>query len=214
MESICLILPKERLRHSNIKNGINKKMKVIDTFIPDLKILIPDVYEDQRGYFYESFNKIKLSESGLHFDFIQDNQSKSSYGTIRGLHFQTEPYAQAKLVRVIEGEILDIAIDLRKNRETFGNVYSLKLSSVNRKQLLIPRGFAHGFGVLSEYAVVLYKIDNIYKPEYERGLKYNDAFFNINWEIPQNLIVLSEKDKKNEDFNLNETYFDQNNFIN
>jgi dTDP-4-dehydrorhamnose 3,5-epimerase len=182
-------------------------MNIVDTPIKDLKIITPDIFEDQRGYFFESYNQIKLSEQGLHYDFIQDNQSKSSYGTIRGLHFQSEPYAQAKLVRVVEGEIIDVAVDLRKSSETYGKSFSVELSAANRKQLLIPAGFAHGFGVLSKHAVVLYKIDNIYKPDFERGIKYNDPYFQINWKIPQDLIILSQKDKNNEDFIVDEAYF-------
>ncbi len=182
-------------------------MKVIDTFIKDLKIIIPDIFEDHRGYFFESFNKQKFFEHGLKFDFIQDNQSKSGYGTIRGLHFQKEPYAQVKLVRVLFGEIIDVAVDLRASSQTFGKSFSVKLNDENKKQLLIPRGFAHGFGVLSETAIVMYKIDNIYKPESECGLMYNDEHFKIEWEIPDISIILSEKDKKNKLFSFQDIYF-------
>jgi len=184
------------------------KIEIIDTFIKDLKIIIPEIFEDHRGYFYECYNKSLLDQNGLNYDFIQDNQSKSQYGTIRGLHFQTCPYAQAKLVRVMEGEIIDVAIDLRASSQTFGKAFTLKLSADNRKQLLIPKGFAHGFGVLSNFAIVQYKIDNVYNPQSERGIIYNDPHFNLDWEIPDKDIILSEKDQKNEFFERNRSYFE------
>jgi dTDP-4-dehydrorhamnose 3,5-epimerase len=184
------------------------KIEIIDTFIKDLKIIIPEIFEDHRGYFFECYNKPLLDQHGLNYDFIQDNQSKSQYGTIRGLHFQVNPFAQAKLVRVMEGEIIDVAIDLRTSSQTFGNAFSLILSADNRKQLLIPKGFAHGFGVLSNFAIVQYKIDNVYNPKSERGIIFNDPNFRIEWGIPKKDIILSEKDKKNEYFERTRTYFE------
>ncbi len=182
-------------------------IEVIDTEFKDLKIILPDIYIDNRGYFFESYNKNSLNSYGLDFDFIQDNQSKSDYGTIRGLHFQTNPCQQTKLVRVLQGEILDVVVDLRSSSLTFGKTFSILLNDINRKQLLVPRGFAHGFAVLSKSAVVLYKVDNLYNPKAERGIMYNDPSFNINWEVPSSERILSDKDKKNELFNPNEIYF-------
>jgi dTDP-4-dehydrorhamnose 3,5-epimerase len=183
------------------------KIEIIETEFKNLKIIIPNIYTDNRGYFFESYNKICLNEYSLNFDFIQDNQSKSEYGTIRGLHFQAFPYQQTKLIRVLQGEILDVVVDLRSSCNTFGKVFSIVLSDSNRKQLLVPAGFAHGFAVLSISATVLYKVDNIYNPNAERGIIYDDPLLNINWQIPFSERILSEKDKKNELFNPNEIYF-------
>jgi len=171
-------------------------MQFIKTEIEDVIIIEPKVHEDERGYFYESFRQDKLDEFlGYKINFIQDNESKSSYGTLRGLHFQLPPQAQTKLVRVIEGEVLDIAVDIRKNSPTFGKYISLILSDKNRKQLLIPHGFAHGFITLSNEAIFSYKVDNYYSPQHDRGIAYNDPDIDINWMIMSDDIILSKKDK-------------------
>lgn len=172
-------------------------MKVIKTDIEGVLIIEPVVFEDERGYFFESYNKEDLKKQGVDYDFIQDNQSKSCYGTIRGIHFQKGEYAQAKLVRVLEGKVLDVAVDLRKNSKTFGKYVSVELSAENRRQLMIPRGFGHGFSVLSETAVFAYKCDNVYNKASEGGLRFDDPSLEIDWKIDLNKAVLSEKDKNN-----------------
>lgn len=172
-------------------------MKVIKTDIEGVLIIEPIVFEDERGYFFESYNKEDLKKQGVDYDFIQDNQSKSCYGTIRGIHFQKGEYAQAKLVRVLEGKVLDVAVDLRKNSKTFGKYVSVELSAENRRQLMIPRGFGHGFSVLSETAVFAYKCDNVYNKASEGGLRFDDPSLGIDWKIDLNKAVLSEKDKNN-----------------
>ena len=171
-------------------------MVVRNTPIKDLLILEPQVFEDSRGYFFEAYNKQKLVNAGLNIDFVQDNQSKSSYGVLRGLHFQKNPKAQTKLVRVLEGAIFDIAVDCRIGSPTFGKWFGIELSSENKKQLLVPQGFAHGFSVLSQTTIVFYKCDELYSPEYDAGIAYNDPTLNIDWKIPAENIILSEKDKK------------------
>jgi len=182
-------------------------MKVIKTNIPDLLIIEPRVFEDDRGYFFESYNLKTFISGKIDFNFIQDNQSKSQFGVIRGLHYQLEPFAQTKLIRVLEGEILDVAADIRKNSPTFGKWQGVQLSATNKKQLLIPKGFAHGFSVLSTSAVVFYKCDYYYKPEAERGIIFNDPALNIDWKIELNKIILSEKDKNLPDFQNAEKNF-------
>jgi len=182
-------------------------MIVTKTGIDDLVIIEPTVFEDNRGYFYESYNKKAFEKHNLFYDFIQDNQSKSKYGTIRGLHFQIGQYAQAKLVRVLNGNILDLAVDLRKHSKTFGKSFAIELSEKNKKQLLVPRGFAHGFAVLSDTAIVSYKIDNIYKPDFERSIMYNDLSLNIDWKIDKKDVIISEKDKSENVFSIDKTYF-------
>jgi dTDP-4-dehydrorhamnose 3,5-epimerase len=182
-------------------------MKTEKTGIEDLLIVMPQLFKDSRGYFFESYNKQKFIENNLQFDFIQDNQSKSQFGTVRGLHYQTEPFAQAKLVRVLQGKIIDVAVDLRNKSKTFGKHFSIELSEENQKQLLIPRGFAHGFSVISKEAVVLYKIDNIYSPEHERGIAFNDPSLGIDWKLKNNEFIVSEKDKMNNVFHASEIYF-------
>lgn len=172
-------------------------MPFIETGIPDLLIFQPRVFEDARGYFFESYNKNVFLSQGLNYEWQQDNQSSSSFGVIRGLHFQVPPKAQTKLVRVLEGAISDVAIDIRKGSPAYGKAYAIELSAENKLQILIPRGFAHGFSVISETAVVLYKCDAPYDKSYEKGLLYNDPQLNINWRIPENKIILSEKDKIN-----------------
>lgn len=172
-------------------------MKVSKTEIEGVYIIEPQVFEDARGYFFESWNKAKLKEQGIDYDFIQDNQSKSCYGTIRGIHFQKGKYAQAKLVRVLEGTVLDVAVDLRPDSKTFGKHVAVELSAENKKQLMIPRGFGHGFSVLTPTATFAYKCDNVYCKESEGGLLYNDPALAIDWKVPEDKVILSEKDKKN-----------------
>ena len=164
------------------------------TMIKDLVIITPQIFEDDRGYFFESYNEKKLSELGITTKFIQDNQSYSTYGTLRGMHLQKGEHAQAKLVRVTRGKVLDIVVDLRTNSETFGHSFSTTLSEENNKQLYIPRGFAHGFVVLSKAAVFQYKVDNYYHKESEAGFMYNDPELSINWKIDEKDIKLSKKD--------------------
>lgn len=170
-------------------------MKIIQTHIPGLIVIEPDVYSDQRGYFYESYNEAKFKENGITARFVQDNESKSSKGTIRGLHYQLNPKAQTKLVRVIEGIVYDVAIDLRKGSPTFGKWHGEVLTADNKKQFYIPKGFAHGFSVLSETAVFAYKCDDFYSKENERGIRFNDPTLNIDWKIAEDLSIVSEKDK-------------------
>jgi len=169
-------------------------MKLENTFINDLVVLIPLVFEDERGYFFEAYNKSKLEQLGIQTDFVQDNQSFSKKGTLRGLHYQNPPFPQTKLVRVLEGEIMDVAVDLRKDSSTFGKHFGIILSSDNKKQLLVPRGFAHGFSVLSETAVVQYKCDQYYNKESEGGIRYDDPTLNIDWGMDLASAIVSEKD--------------------
>jgi dTDP-4-dehydrorhamnose 3,5-epimerase len=170
-------------------------VKVIKTQLEGVFIIEPRVFEDDRGYFYESFNEKRFAEEGMNFRFVQDNQSKSSYGVIRGLHYQIEPHAQTKLVRVLQGKIIDVAVDIRKGSPTFGKWVKVLLSEENKKQLLMLKGFAHGFSVISEIAVIMYKCDSFYVPEAERGIIYNDKTLNIEWEIDPSDISVSAKDK-------------------
>ena len=164
------------------------------TDIEDLIVIVPPIYKDERGYFFEAYNKEQFLKNGLSFDFIQDNQSFSNKGVIRGLHFQIGPYAQTKLVRVLEGEILDVVVDLRLDSKTYGHTFSVVLSAENKKQLLVPAGFAHGFSVLSETASVMYKVDQVYNKESERGIRYDDPILNIDWQIAPDKVVVSDKD--------------------
>ena len=169
-------------------------MAFIKTDFPGLLVFEPKVFEDSRGYFYESYNEKNFAAEGIHIKFVQDNQSKSSYGVIRGLHYQAEPHAQTKLVRVFQGSILDVVVDIRQGSPTYGKVFSIELSADNKKQLLVPKGFAHGFSVLSETAEVLYKCDAFYNKESEQGIIYNDRDLNIDWKIPSDKALVSEKD--------------------
>lgn len=164
------------------------------THIPGLLIFEPKVFEDRRGYFFEAYNEKEFITAGSNTKFIQDNQSKSSYGVIRGLHYQLNPFAQTKLVRALEGKILDVVVDIRKGSPTFGQSLCIELSGLNNKQLFIPAGFAHGFSVLSETAVVLYKCDVFYNKESERGFIFNDPALNIEWLIPNGKEIVSNKD--------------------
>lgn len=164
------------------------------TDLSGLLIYEPYVFEDSRGYFFESFNEEKFKKEGIDVRWVQDNQSLSSYGVIRGLHYQLPPFSQSKLVRVLNGKILDVVVDIRKGSPTYGKVYSTVLSGKNKKQLFIPKGFAHGFSVLSKKAEVFYKCDTNYNKESEAGIVYNDPALHINWKIPVNDVVISEKD--------------------
>lgn len=164
------------------------------TDIDGLLIFEPGVFEDRRGYFFEAYNQQTFQNQGIDLQFVQDNQSRSSYGVIRGLHYQLNPHAQFKLVRVLEGIILDVAVDIRKGSPTFGRHFSIELTAENRKQLLIPAGFAHGFSVLSDVATVLYKCDALYNKGSEAGIRYNDPTLNIDWKILTGMEVVSEKD--------------------
>ena len=171
-------------------------MKFTLTKIKDLIILEPKISEDNRGYFIESYNQKKFEKIVGKVLFVQDNESKSSFGVLRGLHFQKPPFDQAKLVRCIEGKVLDIAVDLRNGSKTYGQYLAIELSSENKKQLFVARGFDHGFLVLSEFAIFTYKVDNIYAPNYDSGICWNDPTLNIDWGIDKSQIVVSEKDSK------------------
>lgn len=171
-------------------------MPIIQTEFPGLIIFEPTVIKDSRGYFFESYSERVFQAEGITARFVQDNQSKSSFGVIRGLHYQLNPYAQTKLVRVLSGKILDVVVDIRTGSPTYGKVFSLEISAANNKQLLIPKGFAHGFSVLSETAEVMYKCDQFYNKESEAGILFNDATLNIDWQIPTGKAIISEKDKQ------------------
>ncbi len=171
-------------------------MKVTETHIPGLLIVEPDVFEDDRGYFFEIYQKERYFNNKITNDFIQDNESKSSYGVVRGLHYQLAPYAQSKLVRAIQGSVFDVAVDLRKGSPTFGQWFGVELNDVNKKQFLIPRGFAHGFSVLSETAIFSYKCDNCYNKESERAINMNDPKLDIDWKIGQAQQIVSGKDNE------------------
>lgn len=171
-------------------------MKIRETGIEGLMIIEPKVFEDSRGYFFESYHKVRLEEHGITYDFIQDNQSRSSFGVIRGLHYQKEPHAQTKLIRVTEGTIFDVAVDIRPDSSTFGHWFGLEISDKNHLQLLIPAGFAHGFSVLSQHTTVFYKCDTYYHPASETGLRFDDPDLMIDWKIEMNSAVISEKDLK------------------
>ena len=183
-------------------------MQVTETKINGLYIIEPKVHKDSRGYFFESFNFNSLNRQGLNFNFIQDNQSNSQYGVIRGLHFQKDPFSQTKLLRVLEGKIFDVALDMRKSSADFGKWFGIELSNENKKQLLIPKGFAHGFSVLSETAVVLYKCDTYYHPESESGIRFDDKNLNIDWKITKGKEIVSDKDSVLPNFNDSDYYFD------
>ena len=173
-------------------------MEVLKTAIEGLLIIDPTVFGDSRGYFFESYNKQRFNEAtGLDIDFVQDNQSKSCYGVLRGLHFQKPPYAQSKLVRCVKGKVLDVAVDIRKSSPTFGKYVAVELTEDNHRQLFIPHGFAHGFVVLSEEAIFQYKCDNFYHKESEGAIAWNDPEIGIDWGIPSADIILSDKDKVN-----------------
>ena len=171
-------------------------MKLIETPLKDCYIIEPIIFEDDRGYFYEKYNEKRFENlTGLNGHFVQDNISKSSYGVLRGLHLQKGEYAQAKLVSCLEGEVWDVAVDLRVDSPTFGQWYGVELTAENKRQFYIPRGFAHGFSVLSDIAIFTYKCDNFYSKESEGGILWNDTDLNIDWKLPTEVIQLSEKDK-------------------
>jgi dTDP-4-dehydrorhamnose 3,5-epimerase len=169
-------------------------MKFIETEMPGLIIIEPNVFKDKRGYFLESYNQKEFESFIGKVDFVQDNESKSTYGVLRGLHFQKPPFAQAKLVRCIEGRILDVVVDLRSVSPTFGKYMSVELSAEDKRQLFIPKGFAHGFVVLSEEAIFAYKVDNFYSPDHDSGIAWNDEHFGIDWKVPFDKLVVSAKD--------------------
>lgn len=170
-------------------------MKFTNTILEGCVIIEPTVFDDPRGYFFESFHKMKFKEgTGLDVEFIQDNESYSSKGVLRGLHFQKGEYAQAKLVRVTEGVVLDVAVDIRPDSSTYGKHIAVELSAENKKQLFVPRGFAHGFVVLSDKARFLYKCDNVYHKAAEGGIIFNDKYLNIDWQLEENSLIVSDKD--------------------
>ena len=170
-------------------------MKFIKTIIPGVFILEPSVFGDHRGYFLESFNLEKFEENVCSIKFVQDNESKSTKGVLRGLHFQKPPFDQTKLVRCIDGVVMDVVVDIRKGSPTYGKHMTVKLSGENKRQLFIPKGFAHGFSVLSETAVFAYKVDNTYAPEYDSGIRYDDKELNIDWGLTEEEAQLSVKDE-------------------
>jgi dTDP-4-dehydrorhamnose 3,5-epimerase len=169
-------------------------MPFTSTAIPDLLIFQPAVYEDERGHFFESYNEDVFRRQGIDIRFVQDNQSFSYHGVIRGLHYQLDPHAQAKLIRVIQGKVLDIAVDIRHGSPTYGQYVGVELSAENKLQLLIPAGFAHGFSVLSETAQLAYKCNTLYHKESEGGIRYNDPELNIDWQVPADKAIVSSKD--------------------
>jgi len=171
-------------------------MKIIETGFQGLIIIRPTVFVDSRGYFFESFNQTVLQSAGISFTPVQDNESRSSKGVIRGLHYQLNPFAQAKLIRVVEGRIFDVALDIRKMSLTFGKWFGVELDSETKEQVLIPRGFAHGFSVLSDIAIIQYKCDNVYNQQHERSISINDPDLDINWKLGSLTPIISEKDLK------------------
>ena len=171
-------------------------MEIIQTGIKDLVIVKPQIFEDARGFFFETYNEKRYKEMGINANFVQCNQSKSCYGVIRGLHYQLAPHSQSKLVSVTVGKVFDVAVDLRKNSPTFGQWYGVELSEENKLQFFIPKGFAHGFSVLSEKAIFSYTCDEFYAPQADRGIMYNDPTLNIDWRIPTENAIISDKDNK------------------
>ena len=169
-------------------------MKIIETPIPGLLIIEPRVFADERGYFFESFSETKFAGNGLISNFVQDNESKSRRGVIRGLHYQLAPFGQTKLIRVVRGTVYDVAVDLREGSPTFGKWYGVEVSASKKNQFYIPKGFAHGFSVLSEYAIFSYKCDAFYNPEAERGIRFDDPALKIDWKLPLDEAVISGKD--------------------
>jgi len=172
------------------------KINIIKTEFEGLVVIEPKVFGDERGYFFESYNYDELKEAGIENNWIQDNEAFSSYGILRGLHYQKGEFAQAKLVRVIKGKVLDYVIDLRKDSPTFKKGFGIELSEENKKQLLVPRGFAHAYVVLSETAIFQYKVDNVYNPGSEAGIKFDDPDLNIDWGVEKSKILISDKDKE------------------
>ena len=185
-------------------------MEVIKTEIEGVVIIEPRIFKDERGYFYESFSQREFEEKVCRTTFVQDNQSKSSYGVLRGLHFQKPPYCQSKLVRCIKGAVLDVAVDIRKGSPTFGKYVAVELTEDNHRQFFVPRGFAHGFAVLSDEAVFQYKCDNFYNKESEGSVAWNDPQLGIDWRIPFEKVLLSEKDKLSKNIAEADYLFDYN----
>lgn len=177
-------------------------MNLIETSLNGVFIVEPKVFFDSRGYFFESYNQAIFEKAGISYTFVQDNQSKSAFGTIRGLHFQSGEFAQAKLVRVLQGKVLDVVVDLKLGSPTFGHHVSVELSDENNKQVLIPRGFGHGFSVLSDTAILSYKCDNFYAPSSEGCVRFDDPELDIDWQIDMKAVLISEKDKMAPDFKL------------
>ena len=175
-------------------------MEILETGLEGVKLIVPRIFGDARGYFFESWNEAEYAQNGIRCRWMQDNESRSRYGVLRGLHYQLPPYTQAKLVRVTEGRVLDVVLDIRKDSPSFGKHVALELNSENKYQLFIPRGFAHGFAVLSESVVFAYKCDNIYMPASERGLAFADPALGIDWQIDLDKAILSPKDMKNPSF--------------
>ena len=189
-------------------------MNIIRTEIPEVVIIEPKVFGDNRGYFFESFSERDFAAQVREVKFVQDNESKSCYGVLRGLHFQKPPHAQSKLVRVVKGRVLDVAVDIRKGSPTFGKYVAVELSEDNRRQFFVPRGFAHGFAVLSEEAVFQYKCDNYYAPQSEGAVAWDDPDLAIDWKVPSDKVILSEKDRNHpmlkdapEIFDYSEDYY-------
>jgi len=181
-------------------------MPFIPTPIPDLVIFEPKIWRDDRGYFFESYNEATFKTAGIPNKFVQDNQALSTYGVLRGLHYQLPPYTQAKLVRVIQGEVLDVVVDIRENSITYGQSFTIRLSDANKKQLFVPKGFAHGYVVLSDTAVFAYKCDNLYSKPHDAGLYFNDPKLKIDWQIDLDKAILSEKDKIQPKFGEHKPY--------
>lgn len=194
------------------KNNVD--MNIIRTEIPEVVIIEPKVFGDNRGYFFESFSERDFAAQVREVKFVQDNESKSCYGVLRGLHFQKPPHAQSKLVRVVKGRVLDVAVDIRKGSPTFGKYVAVELSEDNHRQFFVPRGFAHGFAVLSEEAVFQYKCDNYYAPQSEGAVAWDDPDLAIDWKVPSDKVILSEKDRNHpmlkdapEIFDYSEDYY-------
>lgn len=169
-------------------------MKIIETGFKGLVVIKPVIHKDARGYFFESFNQVVFQKENIIFTPVQDNESRSVKGVLRGMHYQLNPFPQAKLIRVVEGKIFDVALDIRTKSRTYGKWFGIELSSENKDQLLIPHGFAHGFSVLSEFAIIQYKCDNVYNSEHERGINLNDPALDINWKLGSTLPIISDKD--------------------
>lgn len=187
-------------------------MKVLKTAIEGLLIIEPTVFSDSRGYFFESYNKQRFKdETGLDIDFVQDNESMSSYGVMRGLHFQRPPFTQSKLVRCVRGKVLDVAVDIRKGSPTYGQHVAVELTEDNHRQFFVPRGFAHGFAVLSETAIFQYKCDNFYAPQTDGGISIQDDTLGIDWQIPMDKAILSDKDLKHPNLADFDSPFEYNN---
>jgi dTDP-4-dehydrorhamnose 3,5-epimerase len=169
-------------------------MKIIETGFKGLLVIKPTIFTDTRGYFFESYNQAAIKDAEIDFSPVQDNESKSAKGVIRGMHYQLKPFPQAKLIRVVSGKIFDVALDIRRNSLTFGKWFGIELDSENKDQLFVPHGFAHGFSVLSEIAVIQYKCDSLYNPKYERGININDPSLDIYWKLGSTIPIISEKD--------------------